>query len=96
MARWLRTDRDGVLFCLHEPLLVPATNNLSELDLRPLNRKPKISGSSRTKEVARDFVILRSVLEKARKQGWNALETMGIDTSGLLARLDSSVPVPET
>ena len=96
LACRLRTDRDGVLLCLHDPLLVPATNNLSERDLRPLKLKQKISGSFRIKGGAQDFAILRSVLETARKQGWNALETLGTETGDLLARLDSLIPLPET
>ena len=56
--------RDGTLRCLHNPL-VPATNNLTERDLRPLKVKQKISGSFRTKAGARDFAVLRSVLETA-------------------------------
>ena len=96
LACRLHTDREGVLLCLHEPLLVPATNNISERGLRPLKLKQKISGSFRTKGGARDFTILRSVLETARKQGWNALETLGTETSDVLARLESSLPLPET
>ena len=96
LACRLSTDRDGVLLCLHDPLLVPATNNISERGLRPLKLKQKISGSFRTRGGAQDFTILRSVLETARKQGWNALETLGTGTGDLLARLDSSVPLPET
>ena len=95
LACRLCTDRDGVLLCLHEPLLVPATNKISERGRRPLKRKQKISGSFRTKEGARDFTILRSVLETARKQGWNALETLGAETGDVLARLESSLPLPE-
>ena len=96
LARRLSTCRDGTLLCLYESLLVPATNNLGERDLRPLKLKQKISGSLRTERGARDFTILRSVLETARKQGWNALETLGTGTGDLLNRLDSSVPLPET
>ena len=96
LARRLSSCRDGTLLCLHDPLLVPATNNLSERDLRPLKLKQKISGRFRTKGGAWDFTILRSVLETARKQGWNALETLEADTGDLLNRLKSSVPLPET
>ena len=73
----MSNDRDGLLFCLRKPLLVPATNNISESELRPLKLKQKISGSFRTKGGAQDFAMLRSILEMARKQGWNALETLG-------------------
>ena len=96
LACRLHTDREGVLLCLHDPLLVPATNNISERGLCPLKLKQKISGSFRTKEGSRDFTILRSVLETARKQGWNALETLGTETGDVLARLKSSLPLPET
>ena len=92
LACRLRTDRDGVLLCLHDPLLVPATNNLSERDLRPLKLKQKISGSFRIKGGAQDFAILRSVLETARKQGWNALPDF--DTFPLNEQLSiSQIPI---
>ena len=97
LACRLHTDRDGVLLCLHEPLLVPATNKISERGWRPLKRKQKISGSFRTKGGARDFTILRSVLETARKQGGgDALATLGTETGDVVARLESSLPLPET
>ena len=82
--------------CESSSLLVPATNNLGERDLRPLKLKQKISGNFRTREGAQDFAILISVVETARKQGWNALETLGTETSDLLTRLDSLVSLPET
>ncbi len=87
--------REGTLMCLHNPL-VPATNNLAERDIRVLKLKMKISGSFRQKEGARDFAILRSVLETARKQGWNALATLGTKADVLIEQLAPEKPVPNT
>ena len=94
LVRRLRDNHEGTLLCLKNPL-VPATNNFAEHDIRFLKLKQKISGSFRQKEGARDFAILRSVLETARKQGWNALDTLGKEADVLIEKLTPEKPVPD-
>lgn len=53
-------------------LAVPATNNGSEQDVRPLKIRMKIAGCLRTMTGAEAFVRLRSYLSTARKQGQSA------------------------
>ena len=74
---------------------VPTSNN-AEQDLRPLKIKKKFSGSFRTATGAGDFVILRSLIEIARKQSWNLLSTLQANPELLIARPRTSGPVPET
>ena len=93
LLRRFRDDREGTLLCLKNPL-VPATNNLAERDIRPLKLRQKISGCFRQKEGARDFAILRSVLGTARKQRWNALDTLGKDADVLIEQLTPEKPLP--
>ncbi|MCY4445169.1 MAG: transposase [Rhodobacteraceae bacterium] len=87
--------RDDTLRCLHHPL-VPATNNLAERDRRPLKIKQKISGSFRTKAGAREFAVLRSVLETARKRRLNALDILGTNLDELMERFAVKAPAPDT
>ncbi len=95
LAHRLQDTREGTLLCLHNPL-VDATNNLAERDLRPLKLKQKISGCFRSKDGARYYATLRSVLETARKQGWNALDTLGKEAAELIECLTSEEPIPDT
>ena len=60
---------------LHEPN-VPFTNNEAERDARMMKLRQKISGGFRAQASADDFVVIRSVLSTAKKQGWNILSTL--------------------
>ena len=63
---------------------VPFTNNLAEQALRMMKVKMKISGAFRTSEAAQDFATLRSVVETARKQRWNILQTLATQPQSLI------------
>ncbi|MDE2917069.1 MAG: IS66 family transposase [Paracoccaceae bacterium] len=84
----LRLDKhaDGVLLYLSDPLVEP-TNNYAEQALRPEKLKQKISGCHRSLQGARDTAIIRTVLATARKQGWNALDTLRSTPGELMAKL---------
>ena len=94
LAIRLRDFKAGTLRFLRDPS-VPATNNLAERDIRPLKVKQKISGSFRTEAGAREFAILRSTVETARKQGWNLLSALQADPDMLAAALRADGPAPE-
>ena len=49
----------------------------------------KISGGFRSAQGARDFATLRSVLSTARKQGWNAIETLRASPEEVFPRLQT-------
>ena len=68
---------------------VPFSNNLAEQDVRMMKLRMKISGGFRSAQGARDFATLRSVLSTARKQGWNAIETLRTSPEELFARLQT-------
>jgi transposase len=80
----LQTYKDATLRFLTDPA-VPFTNNQAEQDLRMMKVKQKISGGVRTEAGAHTFVVLRTVLSTARKQGWNILHSL-TTTPDCLAR----------
>ena len=88
----LRDHGDAVLLFTRNPL-VPATNNIAELDLRMEKVKQKISGCHRSMEGAINRTIIRTVLATARKQGWNMLDTLRKSSSELEASLKVDIPV---
>ena len=49
--------------------------------------KQKISGSFRIEAGAQTFVILRTVLSTARKQGWNILDSLIQNPNSLAQQL---------
>lgn len=71
---------------------VPSTNNEAERALWPLKVQQRISGSFRSAEVARNHVALRTVLDTARKQGWNLLETLRASPDERIERLATRQP----
>ena len=66
---------------------MPFINNLAEQDGRMMKVQQEISGGFRSKDGAKDFAVIRSVLSTARKQGWNMLQTLNSVPSRLIADL---------
>ncbi len=73
----------------------PQSNNAAAQDLRLLKAKQKISGSFQAAAGAGDLAVLRSLIETARKQGWNLLSTLQAEPERLIAQLRTNDPVPE-
>ena len=78
-------DADALRF-LADPN-VPFTNNQAEQDGRMMKVKQKISGGFRTDDGANTFVINRTVISTAKKQGWNVLQTLTQDPGALIKSL---------
>ncbi len=85
----LRDHRAGVLMFTRNPA-VPATNNQAERDLRMLKAYLKISGCYRSERGARNHAVLRTLIETARKQGWDVLDALRADPEELKLRLVDS------
>jgi len=68
-------------------LIVPFTNNEAERGLRMPRVRQKVSGCFRTVEGAEAYCILRTVVETARKRGWDILETLGMHPDRIIRRL---------
>jgi transposase len=81
-----KTRKEDVLRFLSDPN-VPFTNNVAEHDGRMMKVKQKISGGFRSQEGADIFVVNRSVISTAKKQGWNVLKTLTQDPSALIRSL---------
>ena len=82
----LHQRRSDVLRFLHDPS-VPFTNNQAEADARMMKLRQKISGGFRAQDSADDFVVIRSVLSTAKKQGWNILKTLMQEPEELILSL---------
>jgi transposase len=82
----LSTRKDDVLRFLTDPD-VPFTNNQAEQDGRMMKVKQKISGGFRSEDGATIFVVNRTVISTAKKQGWNVLHTLTQDPRALLQSL---------
>ena len=82
----LQSRRQDVLRFLTN-LNVPFTNNQAEQDGRMMKLKQKISGGFRSREGADDFAVIRSFISTARKQGWNVIQALMLDSETLIARL---------
>lgn len=66
LLKRLQKHRDSIFTFLHHPK-VPPDNNASERAIRNLKVKNKISGSFRSEKGARQFAVLRSVVDTAIK-----------------------------
>ena len=91
LALRLRDRRDAMLRFTRNPA-VPATNNEAERALRPMKVQQKISGSFRSEAGARNHAVLRTVLDTARRQGWNLLQTLQASPDDLMGRIVTSQP----
>jgi len=86
LAIRLRKHGEAVLPFLND-LIVPFTNNEAERDLRMSRVRQKVSGCFRTVEGAEAYCILRTVVETARKRGWDIMETLAMRPDRLIRRL---------
>lgn len=66
---------------------VPFTNNQAEQDGRMMKVKQKMSGGFRSDDGANTFVINRTVISTAKKQGWSVLQTLTQDPGVLIKTL---------
>ena len=80
---------DCVLLFLHD-LTVPFSNNEAERDLRMTKVRQKVSGCFRTVQGLKDFCTLRSIIETARKQGWNVLEVLQTPPDKLIQMIEAA------
>ncbi|MCY4195455.1 MAG: transposase [Rhodobacteraceae bacterium] len=85
----MRDNPGGVLRFTRDPTVLP-THNATERALRPLKVQQKISGSFYSATGARNHAVLRTVLDTARKQGGNRLETLRPPPDNLTKRLEMS------
>jgi transposase len=78
----LATRKKDTLRFLYDPA-VPFTNNQAERDGRMMKLRQKISGGFRSLEGATDFAVIRSFFSTTKKQGWNIINGLTQDPSGL-------------
>lgn len=86
LALRLQAHKTAVLLFL-EDLTVPFSNNEAERDLRMTKVRQKISGCFRSEAGAENFCTLRTVIETARKQGWDILKTLKTAPDQLIPNL---------
>ncbi len=65
---------------------VPFTNNQAENDLHMMKVRQKISGCFRTYQGAKDYAVLRSIVNTAKKQSLDLVETVMSSPDQLLAK----------
>jgi transposase len=82
----LSTRKEDALRFLTDPD-VPFTNSQAEQDGRMMKVKQKISGGFRSEDGANTFVVNRSVISTAKKQGWNILKALTQDPNALIQSL---------
>ena len=70
-------ERENIFTFLHQHG-VPFDNNGSERAVRNIKAKQKISGQFKTEKGARDFAIIRSVIDTVIKNGKNIFEALSI------------------
>ena len=89
LALRFKALKTAVLLFLND-LTVPFTNNEAERDLRMTKVRQKVSGCFRTEEGAENFCILRTVIETARKQGWDIMQILRTEPDQLILMLNPS------
>jgi transposase len=82
----LHAYKQDTLRFLEDPA-VPFTNNQAEQDGRMMKLRQKISGGFRSQLGANDFAVIRSFISTAKKQGWNVIQALMLDSETLIARL---------
>lgn len=75
LTKRLRKHRDSLSTFLHKPD-VDGTNNAAERAIRPAVIMRKITGGSRSKQGAKAWAILASVMRTAEQQGRDVLQTI--------------------
>ena len=75
LALRFKALKTAVLLFLND-LTVPFTNNEAERDLRMTKVRQKVSARFRAEEGAESFCILPTVIETARKQGRDIMQTL--------------------
>ena len=80
---------DCVLLFLHD-LTVPFSNNEAERDLRMTKVRQKVLGCFRTVQGLKDFCTLRSIIETARKQGWDVLDILQTPPDKLIQMIEAA------
>ena len=74
----LTKSRDKIFTFLLHPN-IPPDNNSSERAIRNVKVKLKVSGQFKTVQGAKDYAVLRSIIDTSRKRGMNEFESlMGI------------------
>ncbi len=86
LADRLQKHKAAVLRFLTNPD-VPFTNNLVERDGRMAKLKQKISGCFRSVQGAKDFMVIRTLIGTAKKQGWGIIQSLMRDPEHLIADL---------
>jgi len=86
LLRRLREHEPELLFFMHD-LAVPFTNNLAERAIRMPKVKQRISGYFRTFRGAKNFCLIRSYLDTARKRGYGLLQSLQAAFSGISLNL---------
>ena len=89
LALRLLNFAECVLLFLHD-LTAPFSNNEAERDLRMIKVRQKVYGCFRTEQGLKDFCTLRSIIETARKQGWDVLETLQTSPDQLIRMIESA------
>ena len=79
----LKDHKADVLRLLTNPD-VPFTNNQAERDGRMMKLKQKISGCFRSVQGADDFMVIRTLIGTARKQGWGIIQSLMGDPKDLI------------
>ena len=91
LARRLLEKMEEVLLFLND-VSVPFTNNAAERALRMMKLRMKISGCFRTKRGAKDFAIMRAIIDTARKNGLDVMEVLAGTPEQFLAAIGIELP----
>jgi transposase len=89
LAERLRDHKADVLRFLSNPE-VPFTNNQAERDGRMMKLKQKISGCFRSVRGANDFLVIRTLIGTAKKQGWSIIQSLMRDPKDLIKDLKAA------
>ncbi len=85
----LQSRKQDTLRFLIDPA-VPFTNNQAEQDGRMMKLRQKISGGFRSQQGAHEFAVIRSFISTAKKQRWNVIQALMLDSETLIERLQTA------